>query len=154
MTNLLHLFEFVGAHQNSALCGLALYSQRPLPNPPQPKNFVTSSMCSQDPNAAVTFVANPGTSTITFPQVMMYQENFTWPPGRQAPSGAPGEGQYFSVAITLYFVVHGPKTVARLYGVEIEFPWDQLFSGWSGGGVGRRMTRRGSSRRRWRPGRR
>jgi hypothetical protein len=130
MTTLSHLFGFVGGHPNTAICGLSLSSQRPAPNPPQPKNFVLCSMCSQDPSAAVTFVANPGSFTITFPKVMMYSEGFTWPPSGPGPDGAPGEGQYFSVAITQYRLVLGLKNIRYSYGVEIEFPWSESFSGW------------------------
>lgn len=96
MTTLLQLFEFVDAHQNSTLRGLALGSQTPVPNPPPTAPFVTASMCSQAPSAAVSFVANPGSSTITFPQVMMFQESFTWPPHKPPPGGAPGEGQFLA----------------------------------------------------------
>jgi hypothetical protein len=124
MTTLMQLFDFVSAQRTAKIiCGLTLTSNTPRPSPPPSTPFVAASTCYQESAAAISWQLGD-LSTVSFPQVMMYQESFYWP-YKNPPGGAPGEGEFFNVAIKQRFHPIGlgiPKVLVS-YWTEMVFPW-------------------------------
>jgi hypothetical protein len=129
MTTLPQLFDFVYTHLSSTVsCGLNLTSCTPLPSPPPPPPFVTMSLCMQQPSAVISAGPVGFGETITFPQVMMYEESFYWPHPVPPEPPIPGEGQYFSASIRQFAFEFGLKShrLIRFYSATIDFPWGSV----------------------------